>query len=85
MGIVAAKNAPNISHLLFADDIMLFFKAKADVAEQTKLLLTNYCAASGQRINYDKSSIFFIKKCRENIKEAVKGKVRVFNETLIEH
>jgi hypothetical protein len=76
MGIVAAKNAPHISHLLFVDDIMLFFKAKADVVEQTKLLLTNYCATLGQRINYDKSSIFFIKKCRESIKEVVKEKVR---------
>jgi hypothetical protein len=77
-----AKNAPNISHLLFADDSMLFFKAKACAAKETELILTAYCAASGQRINYDKSSILFSKKCNESIKEAVKENFHVFNEAL---
>jgi len=60
-GIVVAKNAPKISHLLFADDSLLFFKANANGAEEIKMLLNAYCDASGQRINYEKSSIFSVK------------------------
>lgn len=57
-GIVVAENAPKISHLLFAYDSLLFFKANANAAKQIKSRLMDYCNASGQRINYDKSSIF---------------------------
>jgi hypothetical protein len=83
-GIVVAKNAPKISHLLFADDSLLFFKANANGAEEIKMLLNAYCDASGQRINYEKSSIFFSKKCSNNLKEAVKEKIHVSNEALTE-
>lgn len=84
MGIVVANNAPKISHLLFADDSLLFFKADASVAEEIEMILSAYCDASGQRINYDKSSILFTKKCSDNLKEVVKRKVHVFNEALTE-
>jgi len=84
MGIIVAKNALKINHLFFADDSILFFKARANVAEGVQPMLADYCNASGQRINYDKSSIFFSKKCSENSKEQVKQKVNVHNEALTE-
>jgi hypothetical protein len=83
-GIILAKNAPRISHLLFADDSILFFKASVREAEEIESLLAAYCDASGQRINYDKSSIYFSKKCSKTSKEEIKGKVRVYNEALTE-
>jgi hypothetical protein len=84
MGIIVAKNAPKISHLFFADDSILFFKARENVVEGVQSMLADYCDASSQRINYDKSSIFFSKKCSENTKERVKQKVNVHNEALTE-
>ena len=57
-GIQVAPNAPQVNHLLFADDSLLFFHATPAMATRVDLLLQRYCAASGQRINKEKSSIF---------------------------
>jgi hypothetical protein len=50
-----------VSHLLFADDSLLFFKANRESADEVMDVLNIYCQASGQRINMDKSSIHFAK------------------------
>jgi hypothetical protein len=54
-----------VNHLLFADDSLLFVKANDDGAHEVMELLERYCNASGQRINLDKSSVFFSKGCPE--------------------
>jgi hypothetical protein len=41
-----------------------------------------YCEALGQKINLQKSSVFFGKKCPDNVKELVKTKLEVDNEIL---
>jgi hypothetical protein len=56
---MVAPTASAVNHLLFADDNMLFFKASVEGAKEVKEVLAKYCNASGQRINMDKSSIFF--------------------------
>ena len=56
-----ATSAPMVSHLLFVDDSLLFFKANRESADEVKDVLHIYCRASGQRINMDKSSIHFAK------------------------
>uniref|UniRef100_A0A453D633 Uncharacterized protein n=1 Tax=Aegilops tauschii subsp. strangulata TaxID=200361 RepID=A0A453D633_AEGTS len=45
-------------------------------------LLNAYCMASGQRVNKEKSSIFFSKGCPEIVRNAVKGYLQVHNESL---
>ena len=57
-GITVAPGAPQVNHLLFADDSLLFFDATPEMAMRVESILQKYCAASGQRINKDKSSIF---------------------------
>ena len=47
-GIKVASSAPVVSHLLFADDSLLFFKANRESAEAIKEALNNYCHAFGQ-------------------------------------
>lgn len=54
-----ARNAPTITSLCFADDILLFYKAMVAEAVRLKGLLDLYAAASGQFINFDKSSMTF--------------------------
>lgn len=54
-----AKGAPTISHLLFADDYYLFFKATRAEAHTMKRILQRYVDFSGQVINYNKSAITF--------------------------
>jgi hypothetical protein len=41
-------------------------------ADDVKEVLYLYCRASGQQINFDKSSIHFSKGCRHNVKDDIK-------------
>lgn len=58
-GCRIATGAPVISHLLFADDCYLFFKANKVEANVMKRILDRYADISGQIINYNKSAITF--------------------------
>jgi hypothetical protein len=60
-GLKVAPTAPAVIHLIFTDDSLLFFKASEESARDVRDTLDAYCRASGQRINMDKSSIFFSK------------------------
>ena len=72
-----AAQAPQVNHLLFADDNLLFFEATSDSATKVKDLLHRYCDASGQRINVDKSSIFFSKGVTEPNRASIKNILEV--------
>ncbi|KAL9664501.1 hypothetical protein QQ045_019904 [Rhodiola kirilowii] len=56
-GLKVSRNAPVISHLLFADDCILFVKADVDNIMKLKCVLKSYEAISGQQINYGKSEL----------------------------
>ncbi|CAH9130680.1 unnamed protein product [Cuscuta epithymum] len=58
-GVAVCRGAPKISHLLFADDSFLFFKANYTECSMIKRILQDYEKASGQAINYNKSSLTF--------------------------
>ena len=57
--VKVARSAPTVSHLFFADDCFIFFKATHNEARIMKSLLAIYGAASGQQVNYNKSVVFF--------------------------
>jgi len=52
-----------VSHLLFEDDSLLFFKADRENAQEILDVLNIYCQASPQQVNMDKSSRHFVKGC----------------------
>ncbi|XP_019168390.1 PREDICTED: uncharacterized protein LOC109164092 [Ipomoea nil] len=58
-GIRITRGAPSVSHLFFADDSLLFFKATQVEAQRVKECLEVYSAASEQVINYEKSNAMF--------------------------
>ncbi|KAM6557117.1 hypothetical protein CsatB_004136 [Cannabis sativa] len=58
-GCKVANGAPTISHMLFADDSYIYCRATEEEAQNVLRLLNLFEAASGQRVNYAKSSIFF--------------------------
>ena len=70
-----------MSHLLFADDILLFLKANVDEADVVNRMITTYCDASGQQVNLSKSSIFFSKGCGQTLKDGIKALMHVENES----
>lgn len=58
-GIRLSCTCPVISHLFFADDALYFLKATLPNCWILKLILNEFCLASGQFINQEKFSIFF--------------------------
>ncbi|XP_019192477.1 PREDICTED: uncharacterized protein LOC109186787 [Ipomoea nil] len=70
-GCRVARGAPPISHLFFADDSLLFFRATAQEASVVKQCLAAYEEMSGQAVNYYKSSICYSKNTRDEQREEV--------------
>lgn len=63
-GCHISPNAPEITHLLFADDNFLFFKASQEEATHEKGILNAYADISGQVVNYMKLGVFFSSNVR---------------------
>ncbi|PRQ21155.1 putative RNA-directed DNA polymerase [Rosa chinensis] len=64
-GIKICEGAPVIHHLLFADDSLVFGKATLSECQHIQSVLNAYELASGQQINFAKSSIVFSKRVPE--------------------
>ena len=67
-----ARAFPSISHLLFADDSIFFCKAQKKECQIILRILKEYEAASGQLINFDKSSIQFGHRIEEPVRQELR-------------
>ncbi|XP_074305603.1 uncharacterized protein LOC141640821 [Silene latifolia] len=56
-GIKISRNSIPISHMLFADDSMFFIEGNSKSCESLDKVIKEYCHASGQVINDNKSSM----------------------------
>lgn len=65
-GLQISPLAPTITHLLFADDNFLFFRANCVETMVVKTLLNDYESLSGQSVNFQKSGIFFSSNVRQD-------------------
>ncbi|KAK4381987.1 hypothetical protein Sango_2916000 [Sesamum angolense] len=83
-GVSICRNAPYISHLLFADDTLIFSQASSDSATHIKEILEIYRMASGQEINFQKSSVAFSKNCCEEAKRAIVLELEIPTENKME-
>ena len=71
-GIVVCRQAPLVSHLLFADDCIVFGKASKEEGSRLLKILEVYEKKSRQKLNREKTSLFFSKNTSVEVKEEVK-------------
>ncbi|MCH90195.1 retrotransposon protein putative unclassified, partial [Trifolium medium] len=67
-GAKISNGAPEISHLLYADDSLLFCRANKEEVSVMQNIIDKYQRASGQLVNIHKSEMIFSKGVPENIK-----------------
>ncbi|KAL0001183.1 hypothetical protein SO802_014964 [Lithocarpus litseifolius] len=70
-GIAICRGAPKITLLFFADDSLLFCRANSNECNKLKEILCMYEYALGQKINTDKSSIFFSPTISQVLKDEI--------------
>ncbi|KAA3489007.1 reverse transcriptase [Gossypium australe] len=83
-GVKASRRGPEISHLLFADDCLLFEESTKEQAIVLKVILQQYEQCSGQCVNFNKSTIFFSSNTQEGVKEEITDVLRMRCSTNIE-
>jgi hypothetical protein len=70
-GVPTSKRRPRLSHLFFTDDSLLFCKANSVEWQRLTKLLEDYEVAYGQKLNKEKTSIFFSWNTRVEKKEEI--------------
>jgi len=70
-GVPISFRGTRISHLFFADDSLLFCRANLIEWHNVHEILQRYERASGQKLNAEKTSIFFSKNTKREFKEHI--------------
>lgn len=66
-GVSICRNGPRVSCLFFVDDSVLFCQAKEEERLKILDLLSVYERGSGQKINRDKTNIFFNNNTQQHL------------------
>ncbi|XP_074352652.1 uncharacterized protein LOC141691795 [Apium graveolens] len=82
-GCRISRFAPAVTHLLFADDSFMFFKAVVEETKIVKDLLNLYEKQSGQAVKFQKSAVFFssnVRRDKQNKITSILGEIeKMFN------
>lgn len=70
-GISLKRGGPTVNHLFFAEDSFLFCLANTQSAIKISDMLRTYELCSGQRVNFEKSAIFFSKNTTAEEKDNI--------------
>lgn len=76
-GLKISRKAPQVSHLLFADDSLLFSKANTHEAEAILNILSIYERASSQVVNLEKSECSFSQNVPQRDREIICNRMAV--------
>ena len=68
-GISVSRGAPQISDLFFVDDSIVFCRATVDEGRRILKVLEDYEVKSRQKLNKDKTSLFFNKNTKREVQE----------------
>ncbi|OMO59710.1 reverse transcriptase [Corchorus capsularis] len=83
-GVSVSRTGPRVSHLFFADDSLLFGKANSAESGKVKDYLRIYEECSGQKINFEKSVVFFSRNIAQSDRDRVKAIFAVGEQSIIE-
>ncbi|PKI59227.1 hypothetical protein CRG98_020390 [Punica granatum] len=72
-GIQISRGGPQITHLMFADDLLILAKASPANIIAIKDILDKFCQWSGQEINSSKSGLFFSKNTTVDSRRSAKS------------
>ena len=75
-GVSVCRGAPRISHLLFANDCIIFGKANVGEGNRVFKVLADYEKESGQKLNKEKTYLFFSRNTSKEIRKEIKRKFR---------
>ena len=67
-----SQGSPQITHLLFANDNLLFSNVSLSKCHTIKNILQVYELATGQKINCEKTSIFFSNNASPSLREEIR-------------
>jgi hypothetical protein len=84
-GVSFGREGPTITHLLFVDDSVVFLEATNASMRALKEVLEKYEESSGQKVNLQKSSIYFGKGCNADSRNSLKGVIGIGCEALSEN
>ena len=76
-GISICRSGPKLTHLLFADDSLVFCRATVNECQKIMEILSAYERASGQKINRDKKNLFFSKSTSQDMQMLIKDTIGV--------
>uniref|UniRef100_A0A2N9FPZ2 Reverse transcriptase domain-containing protein n=1 Tax=Fagus sylvatica TaxID=28930 RepID=A0A2N9FPZ2_FAGSY len=71
-GVKASIGSPAITHVMYADDIVMFSKATRNEASNLNHCIEKYCKWSGQLVNRNKSGLFFSKHTQKPVIRSIK-------------
>lgn len=75
--ISICRNDPKLTYLFFADDSLVFCRAKETECQKLLDILAKYERASEQQINREKTTLFFSKSTPHGMQEAIKNALGV--------
>ncbi|KAG7559018.1 Reverse transcriptase zinc-binding domain [Arabidopsis thaliana x Arabidopsis arenosa] len=69
--ISLSQGGPKLSHICFADDLILFAEASVAQIRVIRGVLERFCVASGQKVSLEKSKIFFSKNVSRELENLI--------------
>ena len=70
------RNGLKISHLCFADDMLLFTEASLEQLEIVSQCMDMFCSTSGQKVSATKTRIFFFKNVSTSLTNAINRRTK---------
>jgi hypothetical protein len=83
-GVRFSTGGPHVTHLLFADDSVVFLEASKQKLLVLKRILQDYEVSSGQLVNLQKLSIFFGLGCNDTLRGELKQDIGISSKALSE-